>query len=759
MCKRSEEARKFSLGVRFWGLLTAMFFTFGLLSFILLSQASKITDEKDFYIGQLEQQVLNSNEKYARTMADISNELYGVGKSDAAVYVLKDVMNADGQDKLMPYSASVRYALTQAMGVYASNMSYVPLDVVKAEDGVEELSLSEERTRLYVCDEEGNYRIYDTATLEELAVLEDVSEVQKPFWVGENLFYLDLDRDIAMCSADGSKLLVEEGNYAYFSYLADRNLYAYSHREVIVISPENGKVLKRFVTPELTNLMEVDEIYLTTESIYIAVHSAADSHLVEYTPEGTFVGRYLLSDIEPGCHVSEGNCFYYLTSYKKASRQLVCFDTWDKKEKWSASLSLPESRKMMLYEQEEQTYIILYNDSSLLVYDANGNCVCEQNYTQKILAVEAKKGSGYIRVILSDNTYQLIETTDWASVIHSFYDKQPLKTADATVISSTYLFVHFEGREEWCRYGVSEIVSEEYKEDARKGIVNKCGTLQLVCEDSEKKREYILYDFRTGEEKVRLRDEYRSFAFIGDGSEYFVLYGSTLDVCSVEDAHVIYSFENATLPLFSTDYDAVYLPNHENGVYNLLTGKKVGTMMNKADAKELNLVLGNKGETYALLSENLDNIFLYETSTGNLIAQESLSLLHAKDVSFSTDGKLLAILTDKGNVELYDGTTLKEISVLYDLDTPGNKVDVWYETNLHSYIVDTQGRDYVLDAELHPIADMMGITAFCKEGMRFLREEEMGYWYVDYIPYEKLVEMAQKILEFYAPEEDILNQY
>ena len=80
MLKQNDEARYMSFGVRFWGLLTVIFFTFGLLCFILFSQASKNKDANEVYIAKLEQQLTESNEKYAKSMAAASNELYGQGR-------------------------------------------------------------------------------------------------------------------------------------------------------------------------------------------------------------------------------------------------------------------------------------------------------------------------------------------------------------------------------------------------------------------------------------------------------------------------------------------------------------------------------------------------------------------------------------------------------------------------------------------------------------------------------------------------------
>ncbi len=757
MFKQNEDIRNHSFGVRFWGLLTAVCFSFGLLCFILFSQASKSTDEKEKYIAQLEQDIRCSNELHAKAMAAASDELYDLGKRNDALYVLKDVMNAS-EDGMMPYSSEVRYALTQALGVYASDVSYVPLKNSVLEHAAVSMSLSEERTRFYLYDEAGNYLFMDSTTMSEIAVIDDVAQGAKPIWIGESLFYIDRDNDIAVCSEEGSKLLVEEGDYAYLSYAIDRNLYAYAYREVSVISPKDGRVLKRFVTPQLNSLMEVDDIYLTTERIFILAHSAAETQLLEYTPEGEFVGRRSLSDIEPGKHLADGALLYYLTPYQQINSQLVCYDMLKGEEVWRSTFVLPEIRTMFIHSENAQKSLFLANATTCLAFGESGECIFEENYNAEILMVEDKRGKDYVRVMLDDNTYRLISTVDWESTRHTFFDKQPENEATAVVLTAEYAFVCFEGQKELYCYGVSRNLQQQYKEDAPEGIVNRRGTLQMVCNDNGAEREYILYDFETGEERARLQGEYRSFAFVEDGAKYFLLYGSTLDVCSVEDASVVYSFENATSPLFSSEYDAVYLPKNENGVYNLVTGEKVGTMMNKADAKTLNLVLGNRGNTYALISENLDNVFLYRTKNGELIAQESISMLHAKDVFFSGDGRILCVLNDADVLELYDGTTLKKRNTLFELDNPGNKADMWYETAIQAYVLDTQGRDYILDTTLTPIADMKGMTAFYRKETSFLLEE-MGYRYVPFLPYERLVEMGQHIILEYEPEDEIHMKY
>lgn len=757
MLKQNDEARYMSFGVRFWGLLTVIFFTFGLLCFILFSQASKNKDANEVYIAKLEQQLTESNEKYAKSMAAASNELYGQGRRKDALYVLKDVLVMDGADSLMPYSPEVRFALTQALGVYASGTAYVPLCEMKMDKGVRELSLSEEQTRLLIRDSFDEYLLYDTDSVEEITQITDVEQGSDPFWIGENLYYLDVDKDIAVCTSDGEKLLVEEGSFDYLGYLADRNLYAYAHREVVVVSPHDGKVLKRFVTPELNSLMEVADIYLTTESIFIVAYTAADSLLTEYMPDGTFVARHTLSDMDPGMHLAAGERFYYLTPYEQASRQLICYDVVTQETVWSTVFSLSDVKTMML--SADQSHIIAANDNQLMVFDADGSCVYEKNYMNEILAVECRQRSNSVRVILSDNTYELISVSDWTETTSSFFDKQPQTEADAIAVCGDCVFVHFREGGDLFQYGISRNLSAEYVEDTQEGIVNRRGTLQMVCRDSGKEREYTLYDFETGEIKVEMAGEYRSFAFVEDGSEYFILYGSTLDVCSVEDGTVAYSFENASMPLFSSDYDAVYLPGMENGVYNLLTGEKVGTMMNKADAKSLNLILGNRGETYALLTESLDNILLYETKTQELIAQESISLINAKEVFFSDDGEYLAILNQNTVVDIYDGTTLKKRTTLYETEGIDEDCVLWYEAPLQSYIMKANGRAYVLDAGLHPVADMSGLVAYNKKTGRFLRKDDVGYWYIQYLSYDRLAEMGQHLMQEYEADEDVQARY
>ena len=280
----------------------------------------------------------------------------------------------------------------------------------------------------------------------------------------------------------------------------------------------------------------------------------------------------------------------------------------------------------------------------------------------------------------------------------------------------------------------------------------------MVCNDTEKKREYILYDFATGKERVRIENEYRSFAFVEDGSKYFILYGSTLDVCSVKDGSVVYSFEYASQPLFSADFDAVYLPKNENGIYDLTTGEKVGTMMNKADAKSLNLVLGNRGDTYALISENMKEVFIYKTRRQELLAQGEMDLRYAKEIFFSTDGKLLCVLNASDALELYDAETLEKRTTIIGLDKPGTNLCLWYETAIYSYVLDTANRDYILDSSLGVIADMKGITGFDREQHAFLLEE-MGYRYVPYLSYEMLMEMGQHLMIDYEPSEELLLKY
>ena len=757
MLKQNDEARFMSFGVRFWGLLTVIFFIFSFLCFILFSQASKNMDEKEVYIAKLEQQLTESNAKYAKSMASASNELYGQGRRKDALYVLKDVLVMDDADSLMPYAPEVRFALTQALGVYASGTAYVPNREIEMDREVRELSLSEEHTRLLVRDSFDEYVLFDTESVEEIAQITDVEPGRDPFWIGENLYYLDVDKDIAVCTAEGEKFLVEEGSFDYLGYLADRNLYAYAHREVVVVNPHDGKVLKRFVTPELNSLMEVDDIYLTTESIFIVAHTAADSLLTEYMPDGTFVTRHTLLDMDPGMHLAAGEKIYYLTPYEQASRQLVCYDTGTQETVWSTVFSLSDVKTMML--SDDESHIIVANENQLMVFGLDGSCVYEKNYLNEILAVECRQRSNSLRVILSNNTYELVSVSDWTETTSSFFDKQPQTESDAIAVCGDCVFVHFCEGGDLFQYGISRNLSAEYIEDTQEGIVDRRGMLQMICRESGKEREYTLCDFETGEIIVEMKGEYRSFAFVEDGSKYFILYGSTLDVCSVEDGSVVYSFENASMPLFSSDYDAVYLPGMENGVYNLLTGEKVGTMMNKADAKSLNLILGDRGETYALLTEALDNILLYETKTQELIAQESISLINAKEVFFSDDGAYLAILNQNADVDIYDGKTLKKRITLYDAEGIDKECALWYEAALQSYILKANGRAYILDSGLHPVADISGLVAYNKKTGRMLRKDDMGYWCIPYLSYDRLVEMGQHLIQEYEADEDVQAKY
>lgn len=759
MTKEGKKTDSLWFGKKFWSVLTLIFLLVGLLVFIFISQVTKLENEREIYIAQLEKELLEGNERYAKAMSEISGTLYAKGAQKDAVYVLKDVIGKTEDDDKMPYLADVRCALTQALGVYASNTAYVPIQSISHEYGVAGLSLSQEKNRLAVKDEINRYWIYDTSDMSEIAVINDVASEYESFWIGDRFFYLDIDRDISMCDEQGNKYLVEEGDYSYLGYLVDRNLYAYAHREIIVISPENGKVLKRFVTPEINRYTDVESIYLTTEFIYVVASSAADSQLLAYTPEGDFVGRYPLSDIESGLCFADGSRFYYMTSYKDGMRYLACFDTQQKKELWRFPLATFEIRNIKLYEGDDEKAILVVGTNDFYALNEDGLCLCEQTYEQQILSVLTKEKSNSVRVLLNDNTYQLISATDWEGAKHSFFDKQPSLKADAVAVTSDSVFVHFEGEKQLRRYGVSNNLASEYLDVFREGVVNKAGTLQMVCNDNEAAREFILYDFISGEEKVRLEGEYRTFAFVGDGSEYFILYGSTLDVCSVEDARVIYSFDNASFPLFSADYDAVYLPKNGNAVYYLPTGKKVGTMMNKADAGVLNLVLGKGGKTYALLAEDEKQLLIYETKTQKLLLQKEISLVHAKEVFFSADGEMLGILTEDKSVQLYDAKTLELKQALYHLEEIGIQADLWFEPTIQEYILDTTERDYVLDKNGKILADMRGIIAFSKDKRAFLRKEEAGYWYLPYVEYDRILEMGLHVIETYEPEEEILSQY
>lgn len=752
MSKERESAKSIKLGARFWGLLTFLFLVFGFLCFVLFSQASKKYDEREAYINDLQKEIEQSNIKHAKALAGASEELYRQGKRNDAIYVLKDVMEK-GED--VP---QVRYALTQALGVYASDISYVPIKNLRLEQEAVSLSLSENRTRMILKDAIGNCLFMDTQTMDVITVVDDLLQGEESFWIGERWFYIDEDKDIAVCMEDGSKLLVEEGDFAYLGYPVDRNLYAYAHREVVVINPENGKVLKRFVTPQLNKLMEVEDIFLTTESIFILTRTAADLQLSEYTPEGEFIRRHDLEDFSIGNHAVSGTFFYYKTTSPEFGDQLVCYDLQEREIIWRSACSLSEVRELTAHPDGNGKGIWITDRNTVMAYDASGSCVFEEHFECEVLSLETRARKDYVRILLGDNTYRIVSTEYWDCTEHSFYDKKPGNDATIMAASAESVFVFFADKKELCGYGVSKNLQQSYVEDVDTGVVNKRGTLQMVCNDTEKKREYILYDFATGKERVRIENEYRSFAFVEDGSKYFILYGSTLDVCSVKDGSVVYSFEYASQPLFSADFDAVYLPKNENGIYDLTTGEKVGTMMNKADAKSLNLVLGNRGDTYALISENMKEVFIYKTRRQELLAQGEMDLRYAKEIFFSTDGKLLCVLNASDALELYDAETLEKRTTIIGLDKPGTNLCLWYETAIYSYVLDTANRDYILDSSLGVIADMKGITGFDREQHAFLLEE-MGYRYVPYLSYEMLMEMGQHLMIDYEPSEELLLKY
>lgn len=753
MMKKSEGVKDQRFGARFWGMVAVTVLLVVLFGVILFLQISKMRDEKEAYISELQTELAQANKKHAKALAVASEELYHQGKRNDAIYVLKDVMESGQED--VP---QVRYALTQALGVYASDISYVPLRNLRLEQEAVSLSLSENRMRMVLEDKIGKCFFMDPQTMEMITVIDDLLPESQPFWVGERLFYIDADKDIAVCMEDGSKLLVEEGDFAYLGYTVDRNLYAYAHREVIVISPENGNVLKRFVTPQLNKLMEVEDIFLTTESIFLLTRTAADLQLSEYTPEGTFVRRHDLEDFAFGNYTVSGHFFFYKTTSPEFGDQLVCYDMQEGETLWRSACSMSEIREMITHPDGEQKGIWITDRNTVMAYDAAGTCVFEEHFECEVLSLETKARKEYVRILLGDNTYRIVSTEYWDCTEHSFYDKMP--GSDATIIaaSAEAVFVFFQDKKELCCYGVSRNLQQKYVEDTYTGIVNKRGTLQMVCNDTEKTREYVLYDFETGEERARLSDEYRSFAFVGDGSRYFVLYGSTLDVCSVEDGSVVHSFGNALQPLFSADYDAVYLPKNENGIYDLTTGEQIGVMMNKADAKSLNLILGDKGTTYALISENKKEVFLYQTRKQELLVQAEMDLVYAKESFFSDDGKLFCVLNASGILELYDAETLQKRTSVIGLETADTGLNLWYEEAISAYVLDTKNRDYILNNSLGVIADMKGITAFDRAQTAFLLEE-MGYRYVPYVSYEMLMEMGQHLMVDYEPSEELRLKY
>ncbi len=752
MSKERESAKEHRSGARFWGLFAFLVLLFGFICFLLFSQASKKYDEKEAYISELQKEIAQSNVKHAKALAVASEELYRKGKRNDAIYVLKDVMES-GNDL-----SQVRYALTQALGVYASDISYVPLRNLRLDQEAVSLSLSENRTRLLLKDKIGKGLFLDAQSMEIITVIHDLVPEYEPFWVGDRLFYIDDDKDIAVCMEDGSKLLVEEGDFAYLGYTLDRNLYAYAHREVVVISPENGNVLKRFVTPQLNKLMEVEDIFLTTESIFLLTRTASDVQLSEYTPEGEFVRRHDMEDFAFGNHAVSGHFFYYKTTSPEFGDQLVCYDLQEQENIWRSACSLSEIRELTAHPDGTDKGVWVTDRNTVMAYDASGACVFEEHFESEVLSLEARARKEYVRILLGDNTYRIVSTGYWDCTEHSFYDKKPGSDATIMTAGTENVFVFFEDKKELCCYGVSRNLQQNYVEEAYTGIVNKRGTLQMVCNDTEKKHEYILYDFVTGEERVRIENEFRSFAFVEDGSKYFILYGSTLDVCSVEDGSVVYSFENASRPLFSADFNAVYLPKNENGIYDLTTGEQVGTMMNKADAKSLNLVLGHQGKTYALISENMKEVYLYQTRNQELLAQAEIDLVYAKEIFFSTDGKLLCVLNDSDALELYDGENLEKRTTVIGLDKPDSDLMLWYETAIGAYVLDTKSRDYILDASLGVIADMKGIIAFDRTQTAFLLEE-MGCRYVPYLSYERLMEMGQHLMVDYEPSEELLLKY
>ena len=110
-------------------------------------------------------------------------------------------------------------------------------------------------------------------------------------------------------------------------------------------------------------------------------------------------------------------------------------------------------------------------------------------------------------------------------------------------------------------------------------------------------------------------------------------------------------------------------------------------------------------------------------------------------------------------VDIYDGTTLKKRTTLYETEGIDEDCVLWYEAPLQSYIMKANGRAYVLDAGLHPVADMSGLVAYNKKTGRFLRKDDVGYWYIQYLSYDRLAEMGQHLMQEYEADEDVQARY
>lgn len=770
MVKKESKEQRVGFSKAFWIVIVCIFLLFAVMCVFLFGRISK---EAGVVASMKEELLVKNRELNAQVARDAAEEalaLYRMGRQKDAVYALQAVY--PNEETNMPYVPEVQYALTEAMGVYASNTGYVPVADVPFQDGVKEMSLSPDRTLLAVRDYCDAVTIFDTESFTPVSFIDDLDPEVEPLWAYETFFYVDKDRDILCCDATGERKLIREGDFSYIAYLSDRNLYCHSGKEIIVINPDKKEFVRRFSTKAAGFPENISQVYLTSESVYLVSYNTLKTVLFEYSPDGKLMKKFFLDNADYCEILADGSRFYYLTQSDMGMRELVCFDAAENKEAYRIPIALNRVNDFRIHTGENSKHILVQGQDSFYMFTPDGICENAKVFDCDVVEVVSRSKSDNLRIFLQDNTYRVVSIGSELYSKESFYETLPSLRPEFIKPCSDRIFVKFEGTDRVVCCGVSKYLQEEYLEDTAVGVVNRQGTLKMIPKDVDGQREYVIYDFTTGEEKYVFRGEYHSFAFVEDGSEFMVLYGAAVDVYSVEDGSLLYSFANGADPLFSSDYDAVYLPGEEEGIYSLKTGKKVGTMMNKADAEELTVVLGASGNTYAILTEDLKNILLYETKTRDLIAQESISLERARDVFFSNDGKYLGVLLSDSTLEIYNGKTLKKVHTFMDMATVkdteeeevrpaaesasslnlSNDNALWYVSAIGGYLLDTPGRDYVLNPELSPVAELEDIVGFRRDKMCFIRENGLGYWYVPYVSMETLMQLGAEEVADYTPE-------
>lgn len=744
--------------------------------------------------------------KYAESMADVSKELLSNGRRMDAVYAVRNAMPSSKADTELPYSAAAEKALTEALGYYDHEDSFVPGNIFELPSAPTVIVPSPDGRGLVVVDSADAFHVFDSLTGEKKTSLAKENISDDPVWIDENRFIFRANTDLTVYNIESAEETIVSEESDGFVYDPEKKIIYSFDFDV----EDSLNYLRAYSTDDLYGkLYEVNITVSEDEPWYFMPSRMAINE------SGT---RVVILSFTYNYSIAIGNLTYTLSVIDTESHELILEEI----------LNLPRvtetvvcPNNILLLATPESANGYYYVDSEICSININTGDIEWKNYFAGTCFTDMLYvNTGYPEVFLDSNGYSLrldAETGEQLAVL-VYSDRildsnflpdgknysRTFVTADSSiwiydtsrdscdeltntlcnyvsskplidVASSRGYYYYLYANESYiAQYSVrsnpnmiscndvSEIMgddadSEKYRDDCKYAVTTVC--VDRYADVME--YEHSLYNLEDGSKLCTVRDFSSYVVFVPGSDDSFVTYSNTLTEYSYsgEIKKTAVFGDYSQFPDISKDGRSLLYPvgfSSDIAVVSLESFEQVAYIQDGIYPNEV--ITSAEGKVLA--SIKADSIGLYRFGETEPYLTKEIDKAAVYSFVISDDGKYLFLNYKNMMVDVLSMEDLSRVTSLYSLNTIVNSVS--YSADTNSYLVMVVGsRNMILNDKMEINREIYSCRGYDPSDDCYIIFEPYTHliYRIPYLSYDELVKKADELLGDYEPSEYIKLKY